>query len=332
MTAAPPPGALKSIARFGLHSLGGLRPLIWSSRKRFRILTYHRFSPAVHPGAPGAIEKQCAFLRRRFHPVPLADIARSLATGAPLPPHALAVTVDDGYRDFLLDGFPAFRKWRIPVTVFLMTDFVDGKLWPWWNQVDYAARLGRAARVRLSLLPGQAGQELPLETEEQREHAAAVIRGQMVKVPNRTRRAFLETLPALFDVEIPPQPPPEHAALTWDDVRQLASAGVEFGAHTKTHPILPNVEDAKLVEEEIAGSKARIEQALGRPAIHFCYPNGDYDDATVAAVARCGFQTAVTIRRGLNTPRENRYLLKRISLDTDYADDYFREAVVGLHN
>jgi len=322
----------KNIARFGLHRLGGLRLLIWSSRSRFRILTYHRFSPAVFPGAPETLDRQCAFLRRRFHPVPLAEIARSFETGAPLPPKALAVTVDDGYRDFFLDGFPVFRKWQIPVTVFLMTDFLDRKLWPWWNRVDYAARNGRAARVRLSLLPGRAAEELPLETGEQREHAAAAIRDQLVKVPHRVRLAFLEALPGLFDVAIPPQPPPEHAALTWDDVRQLAAAGVEFGSHTRTHPILPSVEDRSLVEEELAGSKARIEQELGRPAIHFCYPNGDHDDATVAAVARCGFQTAVTIRKGLNAPRENRYLLKRVSLDPDCPDEYFREAVVGLHN
>ena len=332
MTSAPGPRILTNIARFALHRLGGLRPLIWSSRNRFRILTYHRFSPAVFPKGPEILERQCAFLRRRFHPVPLAEIARSLETGAPLPPKALAVTVDDGYRDFFLDGFPIFRRWQIPVTVYLVTDFLDGKLWPWWNQVDYAARHGRAARVSLSLFADRAGQELPLGTGDERERAAVVIGGQLVKAPHRVRLAFLEALPALFDVEIPPQPPPEHAALTWDEVRQLAAAGVEFGSHTRTHPILPNMEDRSLAEEEIAGSKARIEQELERPVIHFCYPNGDYDDATVAAVARCGFQTAVTIRRGCNAPREDRYLLKRLSVDPGGSDEYFRESVAGLHN
>jgi len=185
--------------------------------------------------------------------------------------------------------------------------------------------------VRLSLLQDRAGQELPLETVEQRRHAEAVICAQAVKIPDRQRLAFLHRLPQLFELDIPQQPPPEHAALTWDEVRRLASQGVEFGAHTRTHPILPSMEDGESVEEEIAGSKARIEEELGRPAIHFCYPNGDYNGAVVDAVARCGFQTAVTVEGGLNTRRANPYLLKRLSVDPDVPDEYFREQVVGMH-
>jgi peptidoglycan/xylan/chitin deacetylase (PgdA/CDA1 family) len=124
---------------------------------------------------------------------------------------------------------------------------------------------------------------------------------------------------------------PEYAALTWDEVRRLAGAGVEFGAHSKTHPILPLVEDEASIEEEIVGSKTRLEQELGRPAIHFCYPNGDYDDAVVEVVARRGFQTAVVVDAGLNKPPANRYLLKRLSVALYYSDDYFRELVAGMH-
>jgi peptidoglycan/xylan/chitin deacetylase (PgdA/CDA1 family) len=322
--------AMKRIARFALHRLGGLRPLIWTSRERFRILTYHRFSVPGLPGAMETLDRQCAFLRRHFQPVPLAEIARSLDTGAPLPPGAVAVTVDDGYRDFLLDAFPVFEKWRIPATVFLMTDFIDRKTWPWWSQVEYAVRHGRARRVRLCFPPNLPERELPLESREQRQRAEAVIREQLVKIPGRERLAFMESLAGIFDLEIPREAPPEHAALTWDDVRRLTGAGVEFGAHTKTHPILP-LEDEASIEEEIAGSKARIEEEVGQPALHFCYPNGDYNDAAIAAVARCGFQTAVTIHSGLNAPRANRYLLKRLSIDFDSTDAYFREHVAGMH-
>jgi len=328
---AAAPNALKRFARFGLHRLGGLRPLIWSSRKRFRILTYHRLSSVLYPGAAAALDRQCAFLRSQFHPLPLSEIARSLNTGAALPPGALAVTVDDGYRDFLVDGFPIFRKWRIPVTVFLMTDFVDRKLWPWWNQVAYAAQHGRARRVRLSLTPKRDEQQLPLETEVQRQSAADAICALVKKLPNRGRLAFLDRLAELFELEMPRQAPPEHAPLTWDDARRLAADGVEFGAHTKTHPILPRVEDEELIVDEIAGSKARVEQELGRPAIHFCYPNGDYNSEGVDVVARCGFQSAVTVDAGLNTRRADRYLLKRLPVALDLPDEYFREQVAGMH-
>jgi len=321
---------MKRIARFGLHRLGGLRWLLWSNRKQFRILTYHRFS-SPDDSALENLDRQCAFLQRHFHALPLSEIVHRLDSGAPLPPGALAVTVDDGYRDFLSTGFPVFEKWRIPVTVFLLTDFIDRKLWPWWDRVEYGAQHGRAGRVRYRLVPDGDEFELSLETAERRRSAVATICVQLKLIPNRARIEFLDRLPDLFDVEIPREAPPEHAALTWDEVRRLAKAGVEFGAHSKSHPILPLVEDEALVEEEIAGSKARVEQELGRPALHFCYPNGDYDDAIVGVVRHCGFQAAVTVDVGLNGPRADRYLLRRLSVDLDLTEDYFREFVAGIH-
>ena len=62
-----------------------------------------------------------------------------------------------------------------------------------------------------------------------------------------------------------------------------------------THPILPNLEDPESIYEEIAGSGKRLEQELGRAPMHFCYPNGDFNEAVLQAVERCGFQTAVTV-------------------------------------
>jgi peptidoglycan/xylan/chitin deacetylase (PgdA/CDA1 family) len=173
--------------------------------------------------------------------------------------------------------------------------------------------------------------ELPLETGAQRQTAPEVICEQLKLIPNRARIEFLGRIENLFDAEIPRQAPAEYSALTWDEVRRLAGAGVEFGAHSKTHPILPLVEDEASIEEEIVGSKTRLEQELGRPAIHFCYPNGDYDDAVVEVVARRGFQTAVVVDAGLNKPPANRYLLKRLSVALYYSDDYFRELVAGMH-
>ena len=49
----------------------------------------------------------------------------------------MAVTVDDGYRNFLLHGHPIFRRARIPVTVYVVGQFSDGRLWLWWDQIEF---------------------------------------------------------------------------------------------------------------------------------------------------------------------------------------------------
>ena len=324
--------AVKQLARIALHRLGGLRPLLWRSRNKFRILTYHRFSSHLYPSVEPDLKRQCEFLKRHFVLVSLAEIGESLQSGRELPPNALAVTVDDGYRDVLVNAFPVFQAWKIPATVFLISDFLDGKLWPWWDQVEYAALHTNLPSVTISLLPGGAPQALPLRSREQKEHTVSTICAQVVKVPNQTRLDFLRALPDLLQVELPVQAPAEYSPLTWDEVRFLSETGTEFGAHTRTHPILTSLEDSEAVYREIADSKKRIEQELGRAPLHFCYPNGDFNEAALQSVERCGFQTAVTTRPGMNAPGEPRYMLKRLSVRPGMPDDYFREMLAGLHS
>jgi peptidoglycan/xylan/chitin deacetylase (PgdA/CDA1 family) len=325
----PAPRAVKRLARIALHRFGGLRAILWSSRNSFRILTYHRFSPDFYPNGQAALARQCEFLQRHFRLTPLSEIARSLRNGEPLAPRTLAVTIDDGYRDFLTEAMPVFERWKVPATVYLISDFIDGKLWPWWNRLSFAVMHTRKKLV--SIRVGETVEELRLTTGVEREDAVSRITARMVRVRDRLRLEFIESLEAVFEVEIPREAPPEYAALTWDDVRKLADAGVEFGAHTRTHPVLPNVEDADALREEIAGSRARIERELGRPVIHFCYPNGDWNDETERIVAQCGFATAVTTRAELNRRGADCYRLKRLSAEPGLPREYFREEVAGLH-
>jgi len=321
--------AIKKLARIGLHQFGGLRPILWNSRNSFRILTYHRFSPSLYPNGRAALDRQCEFLKRHFRVTPLSEIARALNAGAALPPATLAITIDDGYRDILTDAFPVFEKWKIPATVYLISDFLDGISWPWWDQVAFAVTHSRkkSASFRMN---GQVS-EVFLNTPAEKDAAIFKLTEEMKRIPNRSRLKVMQDLRDASEVEIPREAPEQDAPLTWTEARTLADSGFEFGAHTKTHPILPNVEDAAALHEEIAGSKARIEQELGRPAIHFCYPNGDWNDASEAVVKRCGFATAVTTEGGLNQPNADRYRLKRLSVEPGLSNEYFREQTAGMH-
>jgi peptidoglycan/xylan/chitin deacetylase (PgdA/CDA1 family) len=268
-------------------------------------------------------------LKRHFRVTPLSEIARALSAGELLPPSTLAITIDDGYRDILTEAFPVFQKWEIAATVYLISDFLDGVNWPWWDQVDFALKHTRKESVSICL-NGDA-LEMSLKNGAQKEAAAEEITERIKRIPNRSRLSFMKDLGGTFEVDIPRQPPEEGAPLTWNEARTLADAGIEFGAHTKTHPILPNVEDTATLQEEIAGSKARIEQELGRPVIHFCYPNGDWNDATEAVVKRSGFATTVTTAAGLNPPNADRFRLKRLSVEPGLSNEYFREQTAGMH-
>ena len=87
------------------------------------------------------------------------------------------------------------------------------------------------------------------------------------------------------DWEQPPAGLGRRSILDWAQVSELADAGWEIGAHTRTHPDLRKLH-AEAVAQEIIGSREDIEQRLNRPVETFAYPGGHVSDAATAVVAR----------------------------------------------
>lgn len=104
----------------------------------------------------------------------------------------------------------------------------------------------------------------------------------------------------------------------WDVLGTLGEAGIELGAHTRTHPKLDTVA-ASALSDEIEGGAGEIEQRTGRRPATFAYP---YGIAPVAAadVARRRFDVAVTTRLRVLAPDDDLALLPRLDAY------YFRRA------
>lgn len=109
--------------------------------------------------------------------------------------------------------------------------------------------------------------------------------------------------------------------LSWPQVREMASHGIEIGAHTLSHPELPTLGNAAL-DDEIRGSRRLIEEQLGSAIQGFCYPRGRYDERVVEAVRRAGFAWACSTRPGSLSPTTPLFELPRtfIARDDSLAD------------
>jgi len=105
--------------------------------------------------------------------------------------------------------------------------------------------------------------------------------------------------------------PAAFATLDWPALRAAASAGVEIGSHTVTHPHLPQLSDAEL-DRELRDSRAELEDELGRPCRHLAYPYGDEDDRVRNAARRAGYDAAFAVdpRRG----RGDRFAVPRLAV------------------
>lgn len=101
--------------------------------------------------------------------------------------------------------------------------------------------------------------------------------------------------------------------LNWDDARRLAASGVEIGAHTRTHPALPDLTPDRL-DAEVRGSLEDLHRELGPGSYTFAYPHGRFDARTQAAVSAAGFAAACCSRGGVNDPCVPSLELRRVEI------------------
>jgi peptidoglycan/xylan/chitin deacetylase (PgdA/CDA1 family) len=320
---------LKQAARLALHRMGGLPVLRWNNRSRFGVAVFHAFSAADRPN----VEAYCSHITRNFEPVSLSAIVDALEGGGELPKNAIHITIDDGYRNFLLHGHPIFHRYKIPTTLYVVSGFAAGRLWLWPDRIAYGI-----ANTPLHSLKAQVNEwtelNLTFRTPEERTAEAFRLAVALTQVSNAARLAFLEAFGQLCRVDFPDQPPDDRAAMTWDELRAVAAENVEIGCHSGTHPILSRQLTAAELDQEIQGAKQEMEQHLRFPVLHFCYPNGqpaDIGDASIQAVRTAGFRSAVTCSQGLNTLQADRFQIRRILLDSTLDRQYGVELLAGLH-
>jgi peptidoglycan/xylan/chitin deacetylase (PgdA/CDA1 family) len=303
--------------------------LVERSGRNAQILIYHRVNDEGDPyfgGIPPALfERQMAYLASRFTVLPLEDLVSALGERT-LPPNAVAVTLDDGYRDNYLEAFPIFRRHSIPATIFLATSAIGSDRALWHDAVFSAFRETKAPALD-SFGPrgiggalGTAGERLAVQQE---------VLGYLRAVPDEERAEAVVRLREVLRVG--PTPAVPGLMLSWDEAREMSRGGIRFGSHTVSHPLLSRVGSDR-ARRELEDSKSIIEERLGVPVVGFAYPNGtlaDYLPETKTLLREAGYRFAVTTSSGANDETTDLFELRR---GTPWDQDLFAFGVRLLYN
>ncbi|MGC3002134.1 polysaccharide deacetylase family protein [Streptomyces sp. G35A] len=116
--------------------------------------------------------------------------------------------------------------------------------------------------------------------------------------------------------------------LDWDQVRELAAAGVEIGGHSHSHPQLDRLGDRRLRSELIL-CKEIVSDQLGYVPASFAYPYGYSSRRVRQAVRETGYAQALAVGNGLARRAQGPYALRRVTVrrSTDPAE--FERLVEG---
>lgn len=301
-------------------------------RRRLSIVLFHHVFSAPDPLLPDEpdikrFDLQLGWLKSAFDVLTVGEAAALLYAGK-LPPRALCITFDDGYRDNALHALPVLQRHGLRATFFVTTRHLDGGMM-WNDRVIAAIRtwpdevmdLTEFGLGKIDLAAGRAA-------------AVSTLLPSMKYLPFAAR----DTLSSrLFETSGAPD---TRLMMNASEIAGLRDAGMEIGGHTESHPILATLPDGE-ARAQIERNKSALEAILGEAIVTFAYPNGrpneDYDARHLTMLSECGYRYALTTAAGTATSANDPLQLPRFTpWDRDeprylvrLAVNYFRNAEVA---
>ena len=303
------------------------------TRNTATIFMMHAISPdsAADSDAatPSLLRSYFNYLKKHnYHVVSLTSYIEALLRKEPTYKQVI-FTVDDGYRDFYLNGYEVFKEFNYPATIFLTTDFIEQKLFFWWDAIQYACMATKKKKVELSDIGFGC---VDLNTRGQKTMVVDMIVGRCKKMENTDKLSFIDSLAKRLDVDFTGQPKGKYEPLSWDQIKEMKEHKIEFYPHTKTHPIMSRIPTHQ-VEEELEIPKKLIQKKLGVDANIFCYPNGgpdDFDERTISALKAFDYIAAVTGVPGFDNTMSNTEMYGIRRFHIPYNPMYFKQYISGM--
>lgn len=285
-------------------------------KPKFVILCYHGIGESGNPlgFAPSRehFATQMRFLCENYRIVSMEEVCRELCNPSATEP-GIAITFDDGYRSTYTMAFPILQECRLPATIYLTLESVETGQVAWYDRVFLAMALAPSGELQLDL---EGPWRFQLNSQEDRLRAALEVVAHLRTLPNLRRRECCILLEKRIGL---PQNALSSRILSWKEIHIMHQAGIAFGSHTMTHPVVSQLAPEEL-QLELADSKRILEKNLGSPVQDFAFPFGKTSDCSQEAIAllsRCGYRSAVTTVPGVNTPQVNRYELRRLQVGYD---------------
>lgn len=267
------------------------------------------------------LRKQLQLLKCRYHVISPDDFHKWLEGRADIPSRAVLITCDDGLLNTLTDMLPLLESVGVPCLFFVLGASCCDKESRLWYEELYqllACERDNAKDIWEST-------EFHARWWQKVQEASELDRGE--------REEWMRTLRTRCGTTTERSVPKRWCLLNVAQLKQVAAAGMEIGAHTLSHPVLSACRE-DLARWEIEESKRELERVLGRPVWAFAYPFGNPGTMGVREVRlarEAGFTCAFVNTGGGIVDRSQPFTLSRAHVTAQMNLSEFEAHVSGLH-
>lgn len=214
------------------------------------------------------------------------------------------ITFDDGFEDIYNNAYPILKKYNIPFTIYLSTDFVDRKPLIWWLVLERIV----LTKENVVLSSGVIYTCPDIISKRSVFKQLCDLIYNEPDNPADTFRRLFSNYVSYFEEKTA-------NTLTWEQILEMCDSGFcTIGSHTVTHPVLTRQQENE-VRREIEESKRIIEKKLQQEVLHFSYPYSFWNEQVQNIVLESGYKTAAMGYGGsCRYNKDNVYKLPRVYL------------------
>lgn len=254
------------------------------------------------------MDTQFRTLRQFFKVLPLDEAADMLSQGR-LPPRAMCITFDDGYRDNHDLALPLLQRHGLSATFYVTSGYLNGGL----IFHDVLVETIRHAQNGVLDLGIEGVNRLHISDTASRVTAVRQLMGAIKYLPPEQRQQLSARL-----IETLGDSAPRSLMMTDEQVRALSRHGMGIGGHTTHHVILSKLRP-EAARAEIESNMNTLSSLIDKPLTSFAYPNGkpgiDYDVEHVELVREAGYRNAVSTHSAVGTRAASIHELPRFVLN-----------------
>jgi peptidoglycan/xylan/chitin deacetylase (PgdA/CDA1 family) len=244
-----------------------------------------------------------------------------------IPVDSFVITFDDGWIDFHDVAYPILSKSKIPATIYLTTGFVSSECSYWQERLsNLLTQILANKKVFLKKDDIISMPEINLKLKDlisKSEDTQIIFKfiGYLKKFTHDKILKTISDLEGFLNEHSIMISEDEHRSfVNWDEINSMKDSKISFGSHTVNHMILTN-EQTNAVKDETNKSKEIIEKETGRNVLHFCYPNGNYNDSIRRIVSK-SYKSACTTKGGFVSKDLDIYSLNRIGINEEMITDW----------
>lgn len=218
---------------------------------------------------PDFLEESIKKLSKKFDFISIKDIPERIKTKNKR--KFIVFTSDDGYKDNYTKALPIFKKYRVPFTIYVTTNFPDREAVLWWYELEDLL-------LNNSVIELSNGKRFIAETYDQKCDAFLAIREEILELDQENIVFELNSLFGKYNVDWSKKC--NELCLSWDDLKLLREEPlVTIGGHTKHHYNLKQLFDEKAVYNEVREGCRLLKEKAGIDVQVFAYPFGSPSEA-----------------------------------------------------